>query len=104
MAAKKSAAKSSGNKTSSKKSSTKTPTASTSSAKKSASKKSTSKRTMIEPHAGDKRYVRRDAEGHFTEKQVDVGRSLAADRRSTSTKTAKPGQGDRGDRKPAKKK
>jgi hypothetical protein len=56
------------------------------------------KRELIEPHKGDKRYVRRDAKGHFTEKQVDVGRSLAADRRSKSKTAAKPGQGDRGDR------
>ncbi len=55
------------------------------------------KRELIEPHEGDKRYVRRDDKGHFTEKQVDVGRSLAVDRRSKS-KMAKPGQGDRGDR------
>ena len=56
-----------------------------------------SKRELIEPHEGDKRYVRRDAEGRFTE-QVDVGRSLAADRRQHSKTAAKPGQGDRGDR------
>ena len=59
-------------------------------------------RRLIEPHKGDKRYVRRDAAGHFTEKQVDVGRSLAADRRSRSKKVAKTkkGEGDRGDRRP----
>ena len=56
------------------------------------------KRELIEPHKGDKRYVRRDAKGHFTEKQVDVGRSLAADRRSKSKTAAKPGQGDHGGR------
>jgi hypothetical protein len=26
-----------------------------------------SERELIEPHKGDKRYVRRDAEGHFTD-------------------------------------
>jgi len=52
---------------------------------------------LIEPHKGDKRYVRRDASGHFTDKQVDVGRSLAADRRSKSKTAAKKGDGDRGD-------
>ncbi len=57
----------------------------------------TSKRELIEPHKGDKRYVRRDEHGHF-EKEVDVGRSLAADRRRHSETAAKPGQGDRGDR------
>lgn len=56
------------------------------------------KRELIEPHKGDKRYARRDAIGHFTEKQVNVGRSLASDRRSKSKTIAKPGQGDRGDR------
>ncbi len=57
------------------------------------------KRELIEPHTGDKRYIRRDAEGHFTRDQVDVGRSLAADRRSKSETTAPKGQGDRGDHK-----
>jgi hypothetical protein len=56
-------------------------------------------RQLIEPHKGDKRYVRRDASGHFTDKQVDVGRSLAADRRSKSKTVAKKGDGDRGDQK-----
>ena len=37
-------------------------------------------RTLIEPHKGDKRFVRRK-KGKFTSKQVSVGRSLAADRR-----------------------
>jgi len=57
----------------------------------------TSKRELIEPHEGDKRYVRRDAQGHF-DKEVDVGRSLAADQRQHAKTKAKPGQGDRGDR------
>jgi len=55
-------------------------------------------RTLIEPHPGDKRYVRR-SHGKFTSKQVDVGRSLAADRRSKAKKIAKKGEGDRGDQK-----
>lgn len=46
----------------------------------------------------DKRYVRRDAQGQFKE-SVDVGKSLAADRRTKSKTVAKPGQGDRGDQK-----
>jgi len=54
------------------------------------------KREVIEPHAGDKRYVRRDPEGKF-KKVVDVGRSLAADRRSSAKQAVKPGQGDKGD-------
>jgi hypothetical protein len=55
-----------------------------------------SKRELIEPHEGDKRYVRRDEQGEF-KKEVDVGRSLAADRRQHAKTKAKPGQGDRGD-------
>jgi len=57
-----------------------------------------SKRELIEPHEGDKRYVRRDEQGRFGE-QDDVGRSLAADQRVKAKTEAKPGQGDRGDRK-----
>jgi hypothetical protein len=56
-----------------------------------------SKRELIEPK-GDKRYVRRDPKGQFKESD-DVGRSLAADRRKKAKTTAKPGQGDKGDRK-----
>jgi hypothetical protein len=56
-----------------------------------------SKRELIEPNKGDKRYVRRDENGKFQE-QVDVGRSLAADRRRHSDTPAKKGEGDRGDR------
>jgi hypothetical protein len=44
----------------------------------------------------DKRYVRRDAKGQFKE-SADVGKSLAADRRTKAKTVAKPGQGDRGD-------
>jgi len=56
-----------------------------------------SKRELIEPHKGDKRYVRRDEKGEFKQ-EVDVGRSLARDRRQHAKTPAKPGQGDRGDR------
>lgn len=57
-----------------------------------------SRRERIEPTPGDKRYVRRNAQGQFTDDQTDVGRSLAADQRQHSKTPAKPGQGDRGDR------
>lgn len=57
-----------------------------------------SKRELIEPHQGDKRYVRRDTEGKFNE-SVDVGRSLAADERQHAKTVAKSGEGDRGDHK-----
>ena len=56
----------------------------------------TSKRTTIEPHKGDRRYVRRNKKGQF-KKEVNVGRSLAADRRRKSKTRVKSGQGDRGD-------
>jgi hypothetical protein len=58
------------------------------------------KRELIEPNKGDKRYVRRDQQGQFTDDQTDVGRSLAADQRQHSKTPAKPGEGDRGDRQP----
>ena len=60
------------------------------------------KRTVVEPHKGDKRYVRRDSSGRFHESD-DVGRSLAADRRVKAKTVVKKGEGDRGDQKPAKK-
>ena len=57
------------------------------------------KREMITPHPGDKRYIRRDERGRFTSEQVDVGRSLAQDRRQAAERIVPPGQGDRGDQK-----
>jgi hypothetical protein len=57
-------------------------------------------RQLIEPHPGAKRYVRRN-KGKFTTKQVKVGRSLAADRRSKSKTVVKKGEGDRGDQRRA---
>jgi hypothetical protein len=54
-------------------------------------------REMVEPHEGDKRYVRRDEEGKFKE-QDDVGRSLSQDQKRDSQQESKSGQGDRGDR------
>lgn len=57
-----------------------------------------SKRELIDT-GNDKRYVRRDEQGRFKESD-DVGKSLAADQRGHAKTPAKPGQGDRGDRKP----
>jgi hypothetical protein len=57
----------------------------------------TNKRELIEPHKGDKRFVRRDDEGKITE-STDVSRSLAQDVRKSAKTVAKPGQGDKGDR------
>lgn len=56
------------------------------------------KRELIEPHPGDKRYVRRDEEGKFKESD-DVSRSLSQDVRKKAKTESKPGHGDRGDRK-----
>lgn len=56
------------------------------------------KRETIEPNAGDKRYVRRDEQGQFSESD-DVGRSLSQDQKREAESEAPRGQGDRGDRK-----
>lgn len=56
------------------------------------------KRELNEPHAGDKRLQRRDSKGRFAESD-DLGRSLAQDQKREAEHEAKPGQGDRGDRK-----
>jgi len=60
------------------------------------------KREMIEPNQGDKRYVRRDAAGRFTDDQSNVGRSLSADKRSKSKTVVPKGMGDKGDQKRSK--
>ena len=52
-------------------------------------------RDLIKTKGGN-RYVRRK-KGRFTKDQVNVGRSLAADRRSKSKTKVKKGDGDRGD-------
>ena len=46
---------------------------------------------------GGSRYIRRDAQGRFTSNQVDVGRSLSADRRRKAKTKARKGMKDRGD-------
>jgi hypothetical protein len=56
-----------------------------------------SERELNEPHAGDKRYVRRDERGRYNEVD-DQGRSLGQDQRRDAENEAKKGQGDRGDR------
>ena len=55
----------------------------------------TGKRELVDTGT-DKRYVKRNHDGTIKD-SVDVGRSLAADRRSKSKKAAKPGYGDQGD-------
>lgn len=61
-------------------------------------KAQTIKRELVEPTPGDKRFIRRKADGTFGG-TVDASKSLAADRRSKAKTVAKPGQGDRGDQK-----
>ena len=63
--------------------------------KKTGAKKASGKRTLIAPK-GDKRYVRRDAQGRFTESD-DQGRSLSRDVKQHAKKEAKSGYGDQGD-------
>ena len=58
--------------------------------------KKAAKRELIAPK-GDKRFIRRRADGTIKESD-DVGRSLTADRRQRAKTTAPKGQGDRGDR------
>jgi hypothetical protein len=60
-------------------------------------KRKAAKRELIAPR-GDKRFVRRDRQGQFSETD-DAGRSLSSDRRRRARTPAKAGQGDRGDRK-----
>ena len=60
-----------------------------------------SKREKIEPKKDDKRYIRRNDEGQFSQDQSDVGRSLTTDRRQRAKHEAPKGHGDRGDRKAA---
>ena len=63
-------------------------------------KKKAAKRELVNT-GRDKRFVRRDSAGKFKESD-DVGRSLSRDRNQKAKKTAKSGQGDRGDRKRSK--
>ena len=57
-------------------------------------------RELIEPNEGDKRYIRRDEEGQFTEDQVDMGRSISQDMQRDAKTKVKKGQGDKGDLNP----
>lgn len=71
-------------------------TSKSTSSKRSTTRRTASKRELINTGT-DKRYVRRDKAGQFKESD-DVGSSLAQDRRKKAKNAAKPGQGDRGDR------
>ena len=65
------------------------------STKKSAPKKASGKRELIAPN-GDKRYVRRDSKGQFSESD-DQTKSLRQDVKKTAKNKVKPGYGDKGD-------
>ena len=62
-----------------------------------AKKETKSHRELIDTGT-DKRFVRRNEQGQFDD-VVDVGRSLAQDRRQESKTKVPSGQGDRGDQK-----
>ena len=62
-----------------------------------ANKETKSHRELIDTGT-DKRFVRRNEKGQFDD-VVDVGRSLAQDRRQQSKTKVPSGQGDRGDQK-----
>jgi hypothetical protein len=60
-------------------------------------KRDTSKRERLDTPTGS-HFAKRDAKGRF--KELDnVGRSLAADRRTKAKTSVKSGHGDQGDRK-----
>lgn len=54
------------------------------------------KRELIEPHPGDKRFIRRDDKGRI-DNSADVSQSLAHDVRKKAKTVVGSGQGDRGD-------
>jgi hypothetical protein len=66
-------------------------------AKESSGRGAAGKRESIAPN-NDKRYVRRDEAGRFSESD-DVSRSLSQDRKRSAKNDTKPGHGDKGDRK-----
>ncbi len=65
------------------------------SSKKSGKSGGAGKRELIKP-GNDKRYVRRDKQGQFSESD-DQGKSLSKDVKQKAKKTVSPGQGDKGD-------
>jgi hypothetical protein len=69
--------------------------------KKKSARRKAAKRELIDTGT-NKLFVRRNARGTSFKEVVDVSKSLAADRRQHSKTIAKPGQGDKGDRRAAK--
>ena len=64
---------------------------------KKVARKKAAKRELIGTGT-NKLFVRRNARGTSFKQVEDVGRSLTADRRRKAKAVARPGQGDRGDR------
>ena len=60
-------------------------------------KKATKSHRELIDTGKDKRYVRRDDQGQFSESD-DVGRSVAQDPKREAENSTTKGQGDRGDR------
>ena len=60
-------------------------------------KRGSGKRELISPN-DNRRFVRRDAQGRFSESD-DAGRSVSKDRKQSAKTASKSGYGDRGDRK-----
>jgi len=58
----------------------------------------TGKRGVVKPHGqGSSRYVRRDAQGQFSDDQVKTGRSISRDKMVDAKTKAPKGMKDRGD-------
>lgn len=55
-----------------------------------------SERELIEPHEGDKRYIRRDEKGRIKESD-DVSKSLSQDAHQHATSKKPRNEGDKGD-------
>jgi hypothetical protein len=66
--------------------------------RKPATKRSVAAKRELIDTGSNKLFVRRNERGTSFKEVVDVSRSLAADRRRKARTIAKPGQGDRGDR------
>jgi hypothetical protein len=65
---------------------------------KAPARRKAAKRELIDT-GSNKLYVRRNERGTSFKEVEDVGKSLTADRRRRAKTVAKPGQGDKGDRK-----
>jgi hypothetical protein len=57
------------------------------------------KRQRLSGTASGDHFIRRDEQGRI-KKEVAIGKSLAADRRTKAKTSVKPGHGDEGDQKP----